>query len=158
MPAFLDGGGECGALIKARDWSDSLGPVERWPVSLKAATGLLLRSPVPIVMLWGEEGIMLYNDAYSIFAGGRHPQLLGSRVREGWPEVADFNDHVMKVGLAGGTLSFADQELVLHRHGQPEMVAMNLDYSPVLGDDGRPAGVLAIVIETTARQIGRAHV
>jgi hypothetical protein len=39
------------------------------------------------------------------FAGARHPQLLGSKVREGWPEVADFNDNVMKVGLAGGTLA-----------------------------------------------------
>ena len=151
MPAFLDGGGECGLLIKHRDWSDSLGPVELWPKSLKAATGLLLRSPVPIVMLWGEDGIMLYNDSYSVFASGRHPGLLGSKVREGWPEVADFNDRVMKVGLDGGTLSFKDQELVLHRSGQPETVAMNLDYSPVLGDDGRPAGVLAIVIETTKR-------
>ncbi|NJC05163.1 PAS domain S-box-containing protein [Sphingomonas kaistensis] len=151
MPAFLDGGGECGALIKSRDWSSSLGPVERWPQSLKAATGLLLRSPVPMVMLWGDEGIMLYNDGYSVFAGGRHPELLGSRVREGWPEVADFNDHVMKVGLAGGTLSFRDQELVLYRHGRPENVSMNLDYSPVLGDDGKPAGVLAIVIDTTTR-------
>ena len=47
---------------------------------------------------------MIYNDAYSVFAGGRHPILFGSKVREGWPEVADFNDNVMKVGLAGGTL------------------------------------------------------
>ena len=68
-----------------------------------------MRSPVPIVMLWGEDGVMIYNDAYSVFAGGRHPQLLGSRVREGWPEVADFNDNVMKVGLAGGTLAYRDQ-------------------------------------------------
>ncbi len=151
MPVFLDDGGECGALIKARDWSDTLGPVEKWPQSLKAATGLLLRSPVPIAMLWGDDGIMLYNDAYSVIAGGRHPDLLGSKVREGWPEVAEFNDHVMKVGLAGGTLSFRDQELVLHRHGRPEKVWMDLDYSPAIGDDGRPAGVLAIVIETTAR-------
>ena len=151
MPVFLDGGGQCGALIKARDWSGTLGPVENWPQSLKAATGLLLRSPIPIAMLWGEEGIMLYNDAYSGFAGGRHPQLLGSKVREGWPEIADFNDHVMSIGLAGGTLSYRDQELTLHRNGRPEQVWMNLDYSPVIGDDGRPAGVLAIVIETSKR-------
>src|SRR5688572_155532 len=101
MPAFLDGGGECGALIRTKDWSHSLGPVGSWSQSLKAATGLLLRSPVPMVMLWGEDGIMLYNDAYSVFAGGRHPEQLGMKVREGWPEVADFNDNVMKVGLGG---------------------------------------------------------
>jgi two-component sensor histidine kinase len=94
---------------------------------------------------------MIYNDAYSVFAEGRHPFLFGSKVREGWPEVADFNDNVMKVGLSGGTLSYRDQELTLHRKGFPEQVWMNLDYSPVLDENGRPAGVLAIVVETTQR-------
>ncbi|QIL03149.1 PAS domain S-box protein [Sphingomonas sinipercae] len=146
---FLDDS-ECGALIAARDWSDTLGPPNQWPQSLRTATALLLRSPVPMVMLWGEDGIMLYNDAYSGIAGGRHPQLLGSKVREGWPEVADFNDNVMKVGLAGGTLQYRNQELTLFRTGEAERVWMNLDYSPVIGDSGEPEGVLAIVVETTA--------
>jgi PAS domain S-box-containing protein len=149
---FLASGGEAGALIASHDWSGtSIGPIGTWPQSLRTMLGFLLRSPVPLVMLWGEDGVMLYNDAYSVFAGGRHPALLGSKVREGWPEVADFNDHVMKVGLAGGTLAYKDQELTLYRHGRPEQVFMNLDYSPVPGDDGRPAGVLAIVVETTER-------
>ncbi len=149
---FLNGGGACGALIATRDWSTtSLGPIEAWPQSLKTATSILLRSPVPIVMLWNDDGVMLYNDAYSAFAGRRHPQLLGSKVREGWPEVADFNDNVMKVGLAGGTLHYKDQELTLDRHGSPQPAWMDLDYSPVLGEDGKPAGVLAIVVETTER-------
>jgi PAS domain S-box-containing protein len=150
-PEFLDGGGGCGALIAARDWSGSLGPIAGWSSQLRLATSILLRSPVPMVMLWGEDGIMIYNDAYSLFAGGRHPRLLGSRVREGWPEVADFNDNVMKVGLAGGTLSYKDFELTLYRNGQPEQVWMNLDYSPVPGADGRPGGVLCVLTETTER-------
>ncbi|WP_375399017.1 PAS domain S-box protein [uncultured Sphingomonas sp.] len=94
---------------------------------------------------------MIYNDAYSAFAGTRHPRLLGSKVREGWPEVADFNDNVMKVVLAGGTLAYRDQELVLDRSGRPEPTWMDLDYSPVLGEDGWPGGVICIVNETTAR-------
>ncbi len=101
-------------------------------------------------MLWGEDGYMIYNDAYSGFAAARHPTVLGSKVREGWPEVAAFNDNVMRVGLSGRTLSYKDQEMILHRSGAPETVWMNLDYSPVLGDDGEPAGVIAIVVETTA--------
>jgi PAS domain-containing protein len=104
-----------------------------------------------MVLLWGEDGIMIYNDAYSAFAGNRHPSLLGSKVREGWPEVAAFNDHVMRVGLAGGTLVYRDQELTLDRSGHPEQVWMNLDYSPVLGESGEPAGVLCVLAETTAR-------
>jgi PAS domain S-box-containing protein len=94
---------------------------------------------------------MIYNDAYSRFAGGRHPQLLGSEVRDGWPEVADFNDHIMKVGLSGGTLAYLDQELTLYRSGKPEQVWMNLDYSPVIDQTGEPGGVIAIVVETTQR-------
>ena len=139
-------------LIRARDWSVTpVGPIDAWPASLRTMLAVLLASPVPMVMLWGPEGVMLYNDAYSGFAGDRHPELLGSNVREGWPEVADFNDQVMRVVLAGGTLSYRDQELTLDRRGTPERVWMNLDYSPVPGDDGHPAGVLAIVIETTER-------
>jgi PAS domain S-box-containing protein len=150
---FLSGGGAVAALIAAFDWAaTSLGPIESWPQSLKTSCSLMLRSPVPIVTLWGEDGIMIYNDAYSLFAGERHPDLLGSKVREGWPEVADFNDNVMKVVLAGGTLAYKDQQLTLYRHrAAPEPVWMNLDYSPILGEDGRPAGVIAIVVETTAK-------
>ncbi|MGN6820196.1 MAG: ATP-binding protein [Sphingomonas sp.] len=111
----------------------------------------MVRSPIPLVLLWGEEGIMIYNDAYSEFAGQRHPALLGSRVREGWPEVADFNDNVMKVGLAGGTLTYRDHVLTLDRQGRFEEVWLDLGYSPVIDESGKPGGVLAIVVETTER-------
>ena len=59
------------------------------------------------------------------------------------------NDNVMKVGLAGDTLSYRDQELTLHRNGYPEQVWMDLSYSPVHRQPGRPVGVWAIVVETT---------
>ncbi|MGI4984887.1 MAG: PAS domain S-box protein [Janthinobacterium lividum] len=151
-PVFLAGAGKIGALIVAFDWSrTTLGPLSAWPGYLKTTVALVLRSPVPIVTLWGADGVMIYNESYSAFAGGRHPRLLGSRVRDGWPEVADFNDHVMAVVLAGGTLAYRDQELMLQRNGAPEPVWMNLDYSPVIDDDGRSVGVIAIVVETTAK-------
>jgi PAS domain S-box-containing protein len=122
----LLGGGECGHLVASKDWSSSaLGPLEEWAASLRTAT--------------------------SAFAGKRHPGLLGSKVREGWPEVAAFNDYVVRVGLAGGTLAYRDQELTLYRSGHPEQVWMNLDYSPVLDESGEPTGVLCVLAETTAR-------
>jgi PAS domain S-box-containing protein len=153
FPSFLEGGGELSRLIAGLDWSaTSLGALDSWPQVTKTTVGLILRSPVPIVSLWGAEGIMIYNGAYAEVAGARHPQLLGSKVREGWPEVADFNDHVMRtVFHAGETLSYEDQELTLHRNGVPEQVWMKLDYSPVVEEDGRIAGVIAIVVETTGK-------
>jgi len=149
---FLAHSGELAGLIRNFEWEKtSLGPPSGWPQAVNVTTSTILQSPVPIVTLWGDDGIMIYNDAYSVFAGGRHPQLLGSKVREGWAEIADFNDNVMKVGLAGGTLAYQDQELTLHRQGRPEQVFMNLDYSPIMDEDGRPCGVIAIVVETTAK-------
>ena len=151
MPSFLTGGGEMAARIAAHDWSPSLGPLDAWPQSLKTTVALMVHSPVPLVLLWGSDGIMLYNDAYSGFAGNRHPALLGSKVREGWPEVADFNDNVMKVGLAGGTLQYKDAELALNRRGGLEPAWLDLFYSPVIDESGTPGGVIAVVIETTER-------
>src|SRR5665213_42786 len=140
------------SLIRSFDWAATpLGPIAAWPQSLKTATGLIVQSPVPMVMLWGADGVMIYNDGYSAFAGRRHPELLGANVLDGWPEVAEFNDHILKVVLAGGTLGYKDQEMMLDRTGTPEQVWMNLDYFPVIGEDGEPAGVIAIVVETTER-------
>jgi signal transduction histidine kinase len=150
--SWLDRGGEAGGLIRAFDWTRTgLGPLETWPPSLRTITSMLLLSPAPIVLLWGPQGIMIYNDAYSVFAGSRHPQLLGSEVRKGWAEIADFNDNVMRVGLAGGTLSYKDQQLTLERNGKPEPAWMNLDYSPVIDESGAPGGVIAFVVDTTDR-------
>jgi two-component sensor histidine kinase len=146
------GDSEIGLLIRAFDWSKTgLGETSEWSSVLKTTVGILLRSPVAMVLLWGADGVMIYNDAYSVFAEGRHPQLFGSKVREGWPEVADFNDNVMKMGLRGKSISYHDKELTLNRKGVPERVWMNLDYSPVPDETGQTAGVLAIVVETTQR-------
>ncbi len=150
LPVFLQGRGELSRRIATFDWSATpIGAIAQWPASLRHTVGMMLSSPVPLVLLWGEDGVMIYNDAYSAFAGGRDSRLLGSNVRDGWEEVADFNDNVMRVGLAGGTLSYTDHELILLRNGRPEQVWMNLDYSPVPGDDGKPAGVIGVVVETT---------
>lgn len=142
--------GEMAQRIRTFDWSSTdLGPLDQWSTSLACTVQMMLASPVPMVMLWGRAGYMIYNDSYSAFAGGRHPYLLGTPVELGWPEVAEFNRHVVDTCLAGGTLSFNNKELVLSRHSQPESVWLDLYYSPVAGDNQQPAGVLAIVVETT---------
>jgi len=152
VPPFLAGAGPLGELIANHDWSrTSLGPIDGWPPHVTVPTALMLHSAVPIIMLWGEAGVMIYNDAYAVIAAARHPRLLGCNVREGWPEVADFNDNVMAVGLAGRSLSYTDQELTLHRSGRAEQVWLNLDYSPLLDSTGTPVGVMAVVVETTAK-------
>ena len=61
---FLAGGGEMGERIRSLDWSATpLGPVEDWPQSLRTAIGMMLPSKAQIVLFWGPELAVVYNDA-----------------------------------------------------------------------------------------------
>ncbi|MFK3737551.1 hybrid sensor histidine kinase/response regulator [Massilia sp. TN1-12] len=150
--AFGTGGGAVGQIIDDFDWSKtSLGPIAGWPAIVRTTVELILRSPLPMVTMWGEDGVMIYNAGYALLAGGRHPGSLGGKVREEWPEIADFNDRVLRTVLAGGALDYHDEEFTLQRNGRPEQAWFDLGYSPVVDEAGRVAGVLAVVIETTGK-------
>lgn len=149
--AFLQGGGATGALIAGYDWASTpLGPLSGWPQSLKNATAIVLRSSVPMALLWGQDGVTIYNDAYSTLLGKAHPSTLGTKARETSP-VPELSARAIESGLAGNNLTLRDFEVTIYRSGRPTPVWLNVDCSPAPGDDGRPAGVLSIVVETTPR-------
>ena len=145
------GGGEVGALLRGWTAEDSaLGPVADWPERLRSALQMVLISPTPMVILWGPDGRLLYNDAYLGIAGVKHPDILGRSLLDAWPEIAEFHNEVMATVFAGGApLSYRDLPLVLHRSGVAEDVWLNVDYSPLFDDGGAVLGVLAVVTETT---------
>jgi len=150
IPTFLDGHGSLGTMIAARDWSrSSLGVPDLWSQPLRTALAIVLRSPLPMALLWGDDGILLYNDSYAKIAGRAHPEILGRPVAEAWPEAKEFNASVLRTCLSGETLTYARQEMTLFRNGAPEQVFFDLNYSPIPDDTGNPVGVLAVVIETT---------
>lgn len=151
-PWFLPADRELGRLIREQDWTHtSLGPLDGWPDALCHALASMLRTEAPMALFHGTEGVLFYNDAYRSIAGLRHPSVLGQPVTIGWPEVAPFNRRVLDTVLAGGTLSYRDQHVVLNRTGEPEDVWLHLDYSPIVGADGVIAGVLVQIKETTHR-------
>ena len=87
---FLAGGGEMGALTRAKDWSSTaVGEPETWPQSLRTALSILLNSKFPMFLWWGPELICFYNDAYrpSLGINGKHPAILGMPAVEAWPEI-----------------------------------------------------------------------
>lgn len=139
-------------LINGFDWSaNPLGPIPDWPDSLKGAVRLMMVASTPMVMMVGEQGILIYNNAYADFAGNRHPEIFGMPTLEAWPEIAEFNRVNIDRGLRRESWSLRDQELVLNRHGQLESGWMNLHYSPIVREDGQSMGTLCIVHETTDR-------
>lgn len=139
-------------LFNEFDWSkNELGPIPGWSESLKGGVRTIMVASTPMVMLVGQSGILLYNDAYAKFAGQRHPAIFGMPALEAWPEIADFNRTNIERGLRGEAWVLHDQELVLNRHGRLESGWMDLHYSPIVGDSGQSMGTLCIVHETTDR-------
>lgn len=150
--AFLPDGSELAGLIRAFDWRGTgLGELQQWPEHLRAVVALMLRSAVPMTLQWGREGWMIYNDAYAVLAGSRHPQLLGRTIRDSWSELAEFRQHAVQQVLDGHTLAYRNEHLVLWQAGRPQDRWVDIDYSPVVDAAGLPVGVLAIVKDTTER-------
>ncbi len=146
------GGGETGELVRRFDWSaTTLGPIAAWPQNLRIKVNSMVNSPIPQVLMWGPDHVMIYNDGYIEIAGGNHPRALGGRVPEVWPEIWDWNRGILAEGFAGRVQQFREQTLVLHRNGQPEPVIFDLYYTPIYSDDGlRVEGVLCTVLDITA--------
>jgi PAS domain S-box-containing protein len=150
--ALFAGSGEMRERCRRFDWSATpLGPVEQWSAALRTVVGLVLASPLGMIVLWGPDLVQIYNDAYRAVMGAKHPSGLGQPTRECWPEVWAFNAPLYDGVLQRGeSFTFADQRLVIDRHGRPEEAFFTLTYSP-LPDDGSVGGVLVTVQETTVR-------
>ena len=156
---FLTGGGEMGERIRSLDWSATpFGPVDEWPQSLRTAIGMMLPSKAQIVLFWGPELAVVYNDAYRPVFGAKHPAVLGSPGRIAWSEVweAGANLHELLAGVVrtGEAFSARDMLFVLERHGFVEETYFDVSYDPVRVESGDVGGVYCIVSETTGRVVG----
>jgi PAS domain S-box-containing protein len=153
--AFLQGGGELGALIRTKDWSQTpLGTPDGWPQSLKTTLGILLNSRYPMFVFWGPELIKIYNDAYRPITGHKHPWALGRPAREVWPEIWSDIEPLVARALAGDPTYSDDLMLFMERSGFREEVYFTFSYSPVPDESGGVGGMFCACTETTARVIG----
>ena len=152
VPSWPHGGGIMGELLRQRDWSATgLGALDSWPANLRTSVDIVLHSPMAMVLMWGPQHVMLYNDEYIRIAGARHPAALGGTVPEVWPEIWAWNVRILEAGLRGETQVHRECCLPLLRDGAPQDVCFDLFYTPVHGDGGLVDGVLCTAVELTAR-------
>jgi PAS domain S-box-containing protein len=153
---MLPAGGEMKRLTYAKDWSDTaLGPVRKWPQSLKSAVEIMLNSRYPMLVWWGPKLIQLYNDAYTPVLGLRHPSGLGQPAAEcwseAWPTVGPLADAVMTQGVSTWNERL---QIVMTRNGWPEEVYMTFSYSPITDESGGIGGLFCACTEETQRVLG----
>ena len=148
---FISGDGEMTERIRNFDWSKtSLGSFEKWTQSLRTAVSLCLTSKFPMVVWWGKDLVKIYNDAYSVMLGGKHPRALGATAKEVWPEIWHIIGPMLESVLQTGKATWSNNQLLLlHRNGFPEEGYFTYSYSPIYGEDGKVEGVFCAVTETT---------
>jgi PAS domain S-box-containing protein len=143
-----------GALMRAFDWSQTpLGSVSQWPQSLRIAVRILLGTGYPMLICWGSQYTMIYNDGYRPILGkSKHPAALGSPIAQVFTEAMDFIgprfDNVM---ARGEDFTVTDQLFILDRNDYIEECYFTFSYSPAPADDGSVGGVLVTALETTER-------
>ena len=160
--AWLAGGGEMGALIRAFDWSRTpIGPIDTWSPALRMMVGFMLANRFPLLLWWGPEFVSIYNDPYRPVLGAKHPWGLGKPVRECWSEIWPILQPLIDTPFHGGPATWMeDIELEINRHGFVEETHFTIAYSPV-PDETAPrgiGGVLATVHEISDKVVGERRV
>ncbi|MGA9639259.1 PAS domain S-box protein [Flavobacterium sp.] len=151
---FLEGGGEMGKLIRAKDWSKTpLGEPKNWPQSLQTMVSVMLDNPFGMYIAWGKEYTQIYNDGYRPILGAtKHPQALGISSRETFSEIWHIIESMFDGVMNGTPVGFPDFMLPLDRNGFIENCYFDFAYSPIRMENGEVGGVLVTVIETTAKK------
>lgn len=149
-------GSATGALAREVDWASTpLGVPSTWPTALRLTVEMCFSTRFPVLVTWGPELTMIYNDGYREMLGSdKHPGAMGAPLAEVWKEVwDDLLPSVEAVMLRGEPTWEVDRHLVTNRSGYDEDVYFTYSYSPIRDSSDEVRGLLDIVTETTERVV-----
>lgn len=133
-----------------------LGPVARWPQTLRTALNLCLSSGVPACIFWGRDHTCFYNDAFASIVGAQHPAALGAPGPTVCPElwIQQLEPLLKSVAQTGASADSADVPLALRRDGQDgraEEGHVRFSLAPLRLGNGSLGGFFTTAIEVTDR-------
>ncbi|TDC72247.1 histidine kinase [Micromonospora sp. KC606] len=142
------------AAVLAHPWArTTLGPPQQWDPAVRALVDVILSSPVPMALYYGDRFEMLYNQGFSELIGDRHPDAIGRPAGEVFadlwhtPGVGDVIERVYRHGE-----SFLQKESVLPIDRQlaapGDHTVFTRGHSPTRDSAGRIVGVLTVAAQT----------
>lgn len=151
---FLKNGGEVGSLIRELKWADTpLGDPSKWPESLRTALGIILRSGVPMFLVWGSGKVFFYNDSFRPYLThvSKHPESLGKPLKEAlsshWEMVSAAIHEMMDDGLYKSESNII---LTVSRNNALQQAYVTLGYSAIFDDSDQVEGVFVTCTENSA--------
>lgn len=138
-----------GWTLASHDWAATpLGPPAGWPQSLRTVAELVLASEYPMLLAWGREHALVYNEAFGWLIGAPRSDALGHSLATAWPQlsprIAALAERVFAGERVGGeALAIPAPE------GGPSRSAW-VSCSPVRDDSGAVAGALIVLAAPVA--------
>ncbi|PVF95897.1 hypothetical protein CPB86DRAFT_737923 [Serendipita vermifera] len=145
-------------MIEAFPWeTTSLGPKASWDPCLRQASQLILTYPYPAALWWGDELVTFYNDPYSVMLTTKHPRIFGQAGMEAWGEIWDTLGPALTVCMKGIPV-FKQDDLLFMDRLESETQRLEETYHtwswvPILGQDGKFAGIFNTTVETSSKVI-----
>jgi len=142
-------------FARSIDWaSTSLGPIDTWGPDLRQMCNLIMASPHPAAMYWGDDLVAIYNEAYIMLAGQKHPALMGQNYSVAWAEIwDDVKDVFANARLTGEATMKDDDGLFIKRSNYLEETYFSWSIIPMVGGDGTVMGLYNPAFEKTRRKI-----
>ena len=133
------------------DWSaTTLGDAARWPLPLRLTGDLLLNSPLPTLLVWGQETVLVFNEAYAALAGPGYGRVPGGSVPPVLPPPLAAAGEALARAWRGEAQVVSDASLAFRHPGETREHRFDLRLSPVRDETGTVRGVLLALAPATA--------
>jgi PAS domain S-box-containing protein len=140
-----------GEAIADFDWAAAGMPIETWPPSLRHAVSLILRAPVPMLVLWGPQWLLIYNEPYIDILGSKHPAALGRRFLDVWPQVSPAGRTILEAAFRGVPSRHEDALIRLEQDNHLVDRWFTIWQTPIVGPGASIGGVLSGCLDVTDR-------
>jgi len=144
-------------FLRSINWSATdFGPMSGWSRELRQMVRFMMAEATPAILYWGDTNAIIYNEAYVPLIGDKHPEMLGRRALDVFPEFWNKFEVVIEEQRRTGVSASGDASMLLmERHGFLEETYFNWTLVPVINDEGYHVGCYGAPLDKTSDIIGK---
>lgn len=122
----------------------------QWPAPIRSALSMMLNSPESLYLIWGEDLMFFFNDAYRPILGPRLATALGQSITTLWADAWEQVRPMFERAFAGVSSRYENQPISMARYGVEEQTWWTFSFSPIYDESEELVlGVLCHTVETT---------
>lgn len=154
-PEFLSPHSEIAKLICSKDWSHNpMGRTGLWSPVLKSALIIISNSKLPILLFWGNELVVFYNDTFLeiLDSSGKKKFSFGQPFKSNPNREWEFIGPILKNILLHGNTVLHENQLFEVFLGEKRNISYTINFTPINDELGKTAGITVTFIATSGNE------